>query len=188
MKNLLAIGVLLAAAAQLAVPASMLRGRERTLREGEVFLFACAPVDPYDAFRGRYVRLSVNAQDVPLAGEPFGTRRKRALFASLGRDGNGFAVVTGASRTRPPAGAFVRAEAWVRPHEATVSIRPPIDRYYLPEHEAPAAERAYAEHARADRGAAVAVVRVRNGDLVVEDVRIDGVPLREWVARRAETP
>ena len=188
MNKPLLIGIVLTAAVQLAIPAAMLQGRERTLREGEVFRFQSAPVDPYDAFRGRYVRLSVASPQVPLEGDPGSHRRNLRVFASLAVDTNGLASVTAASRTRPQTGAYVRAEAWGRTPDGQVTIRLPIDRFYLPEFEAPAAERAYLEHARRDRTSAVVVARVRAGDLVVEDVLVEGQPLRAWVAEQAEAP
>lgn len=186
MNKILITGVLLTAAVQVAIPAAMLQGRERTLREGEVFRFQSAPVDPYDAFRGRYVRLSVASPQVPLEGEPLNFRRKQRIFATLAIDTNGFAFVTAASRARPETGAYVRAEAWGRSHDGRVTVRLPIDRYYMPEYEAPAAERAYMDHARRDRESAVVVARVRNGDLVVEDVLVEGKPLRAWVAEQTD--
>ena len=48
--------------AQLAVPASLIWKRERTLRQGHVWKFRTAPVDPVDAFRGRYVALEFEAE------------------------------------------------------------------------------------------------------------------------------
>ena len=49
----------LAAVTQLAAPARMIWRHERTLREGRVFLFHTRPVDPADAFRGRFVWLGL---------------------------------------------------------------------------------------------------------------------------------
>ena len=52
-RNGILLGLVVVAAAQLAVPAWMIAGRELTLREGQVFKFRTRPVDPADAFRGR---------------------------------------------------------------------------------------------------------------------------------------
>ena len=52
------------AVVQIAAPASMILRRERALDRGERFLFRTAPVDPYDAFRGRYVAPSFRGRRV----------------------------------------------------------------------------------------------------------------------------
>src|SRR5205085_8475834 len=56
----------LVALAQLAAPGSLIWKRENTLRKGSVWKFRTAPVDPVDAFRGRYVALQfeVETQEV----------------------------------------------------------------------------------------------------------------------------
>ncbi len=47
----------LVALVQVSIPLSMIYRSEKTLENGKVFLFKTAPVDPYDAFRGKYVQL-----------------------------------------------------------------------------------------------------------------------------------
>ena len=97
---------------------------------------------------------------------------------------DGYATPLRASRTRPDEGAYVRANVWGGVGATNVQVRLPIDRYYLPEDEAPAAERAYREHSRATNRQAEVVVRVRKGDLVVEDLLVEGKPIRAWLAER----
>lgn len=182
-KNVIVI-LLAVSAIQLATPAYMLAGRERTLREGEVFRFQTAPVDPYDAFRGRYVALSVGTSTVPWDGGEHRRHRRDEAYVTLGVGPDGYATPLRASRTRPDEGAYVRANVWGGVGATNVQVRLPIDRYYLPEDEAPAAERAYREHSRATNRQAEVVVRVRKGDLVVEDLLVEGKPIRAWLAER----
>jgi uncharacterized membrane-anchored protein len=56
--------------AQLAVPASLIWKREQTLRHGSVWKFRTAPVDPVDAFRGRYVALEFEAEGQTISPPP----------------------------------------------------------------------------------------------------------------------
>ena len=60
MKKLAALWILFAAAvvAQWAAPLSMIFRSERVLSGGQAFKFKTAPVDPVDAFRGRYIALN----------------------------------------------------------------------------------------------------------------------------------
>ena len=55
MNKLRLIIFLVVALAQISVPASMIWKRQRTLREGRLWKFRTAPVDPVDAMRGRYL-------------------------------------------------------------------------------------------------------------------------------------
>lgn len=182
--KLILIGIV--AAVQLAVPASMLWGRERTLREGALFRFQTAPVDPYDAFRGRYVALSAGSHTAEWTGPTSPLRRSTGVFVTLGTDSNGFAETRTASLRRPASGSYIRATAWGSAIEGQrVNVRLPIERFYLPEAEAPAAEIAYREHSRRGRQEAVVLVRVRSGDLVVEDLLVEETPIRVWLAEQA---
>ena len=58
-RKLLITSFILLCLVQTAVPLSMIARREFTLRNGRVYKFKTAPVDPYDAFRGRFVALAV---------------------------------------------------------------------------------------------------------------------------------
>ena len=91
-RNLMLLGFALVAAAQLAVPAWLIVERERTLRDGQVFKFKTRPIDPVDAFRGRYVWLGLEPDAVKVADVNAWSHDQKA-FAVLGTDTNGFAIV-----------------------------------------------------------------------------------------------
>ena len=93
--------------AQLAVPASMIVSRERTLRDGEVIKFKTRPVDPADVFRGRYVWLGLEPNTVKVPDANQWQRREKA-FAVLGTDADGFATVARLERIRPADETAVR--------------------------------------------------------------------------------
>ena len=102
MKSFRILLFVVAVAAQIMAPALMIRFRETTLREGAQFRFRVAPVDPYDAFRGRYIFLRVESNCVPAIP---GVRVSRGtmLCAEIGMDTNGFAYFTAGS-VEPPVG------------------------------------------------------------------------------------
>lgn len=177
------MALLVACLAQLAAPAWLIARQERTLREGACYRFHTAPVDPYDAFRGRYVQLLVLPRQAP-SRDAAPLRRGRTVCVALGRDAEGFATLKDAGRRPPGEGDYVRARVQGWATGGTVSVRLPFERYYLPEDEAPLAERAYREHSRADQRSAEVLVRVRGGEAVIEDVLIEGKPLRAWLAEQ----
>jgi hypothetical protein len=71
-----------------------------------------------------------------------------------------------------------------------VEVALPFDRYYLPEDLAPAAEQAYRTLASREPGPTRAWVdvRVRDGHAVLEELYLDGVPVREVLAAATPAP
>jgi hypothetical protein len=171
----------LAVAAQLWVPASLILRSELTLATGTAYRFRTEPVDPYDAFRGRYVALGF-ADDEVACGDTGRVRPGRHAYALLTTDAGGFARVSALAAEKPRSGDCVRV--MVRGEsEGTVSFSFPFDRLFLEENLAPAAERLYRERNLAGAQDSYLVVRVRNGFSVIEDLFIAGLPVRESVRR-----
>jgi uncharacterized membrane-anchored protein len=99
----------------------MAANRETILRTAPVVFLRTAPVDPYDAFRGDYVRLDYEISRVPThllrdglrtfmyADEP-GSRREHKVYASLEMKGD-LGTLTGLSDREPGDGRFIRGRA-----------------------------------------------------------------------------
>src|SRR5881409_3754122 len=89
MLRILIFGVV--ALAQLAVPATMVWQRDQTLKQGRVWKFRTAPVDPVDVIRGRYIALR-------FAAEEFAATAKfeagdNSVYAVLKEGTDGFAQI-----------------------------------------------------------------------------------------------
>lgn len=166
--------------AQLAVAAGTILDAEEHLREGRLYRFRTAPVDPTDLLRGRYVALRFLAVRGPWRGdgEP---RAGMAVCVGVEQGEDGFARITQVAVVPPSQGDWFRASVARRaasePAGDQVEIRFPLDRFYLPEAKAPAAERLL----RAGSETTWADVRLHEGRLVLEEVRVDGVPLADFV-------
>ncbi|HVM62471.1 MAG TPA: GDYXXLXY domain-containing protein [Verrucomicrobiae bacterium] len=170
------------ALAQLAVPAWMIVSHEQTLAAGEVFKFHTAPVDPYDAFRGRYVRLQIDQNSLPM---PAGVEWKRGqkVFALIETGTNGFARLTELRATPPVDKPYLAVRvSYISGQTAWLDV--PLDRFYMEESLAPAAEKAYREHSRVAQHDAYITVRIRDGSPVIENLWIDGTPIRDFLARK----
>jgi uncharacterized membrane-anchored protein len=170
------------AAAQLGAPAWMIVSHEETLRTGQMFKFRTMPVDPYDAFRGRYVWLQTEQNALSLPAGAQWTRGQK-VFALIETGTNGFSKLGELRATRPDSTPYLT----VRVSEiagSTAYLRVPFDRYYMEEGLAPAAEKAYLEHSRTSERNAYITVRVRDGLGVIENLWIDGIPIHEFVTRK----
>ena len=160
--------------AQLAVPASLIWKREQTLRRGSVWKFRTAPVDPVDAFRGRYVALEFEVEGQQIAPPP-DTDYGQTVFVTLRQSVDGFAEIDQVLTGRPAGDDFIEAEL----RGKTVSL--PFDKYWVTERDAPAAEAAYLAQSRREKRNAFVTVRVFRGDAALEQLYLDGLPLGEYL-------
>lgn len=171
---------------QLYVPVSMIVKHEITLRSGLQYKFRAAPVDPYDPFRGRYVTIRINDTALPVPDNvDFSTNQ--SIYVQLEQDEQGFAKMTGIAEKLPKEGAYVKAKILHLINEGagkkTAVIKLPFDRYYMEEKLAPAAEKAYLEHARDNVGDAYVTVRILNGLAVIEKLYIKDMPMEEYLRK-----
>ncbi|MCG3150428.1 MAG: hypothetical protein PCFJNLEI_03914 [Verrucomicrobiae bacterium] len=179
------------AVGQLGIPGYMIHRQEQTLREGRAYKFKTAPVDPYDAFRGRYVALRYAQDHAAWTGT--NVVRRMPAFATVVEGTDGFAVVSELALTRPAAGDFLRVmvhySGWGT-NAGMAYFTLPFDRYYMEETKAPMAERAYWDNNR--RGQTnlntYALVRIRQGHGVLEELFVDGRPIRDVVRERQKEP
>jgi uncharacterized membrane-anchored protein len=161
-------------AAQLFVAGSVIFHKERVLTGGEVFRFRTAPVDPNDIVRGRYVALRFEINHGPVAPDS-GLVAGEPGYAVLDTDDEGFATVVEVVAVPPEHRDYLTVKIEdAGTVNATFGF--PIDRFYMPEELAPIAEQKYAEAQRAGRGT-WAEIRVRHGEVAIEQLYIDGVPV-----------
>ncbi|HEX4639283.1 MAG TPA: GDYXXLXY domain-containing protein [Chthoniobacterales bacterium] len=177
---------ILVAAAQLAVPASVVWKRGRTLAYGRVWKFKTEPVDPIDAIRGRYVALRMAAEKAKATPEPLIKGDPAAsVFVILKEDPEGFAQVDQISTDRMSGDNVIEVEngywsdGWQR-------VRFPFDKLWVAEKIAPQAEQAYRDNSRRGKENAFVTVRVRNGDAALEQLYIDNQPLPEYLRAQSQ--
>lgn len=180
----------IAAVVQLAVAAGAIVSSELALRTGEAFRFRIQPVDPVDAFRGRYVAIRFTVDHAPVA-EDFDSRAGTRLFVPIEIDAEGFAVFGQADEKPPVGGSYLRLKTGAITVDddgvRQIWVTMPLQRFYMDEELAPEAERAVWGGPRGEREASVNV-RVRNGVGVIEELYIDDVPIHQWLAENADKP
>lgn len=176
---------------------------EKTLRLGTVCRFQTAPVDPFDAFRGQYVALNFNAfRDGVLSD--ISIPEGEWCYLQIGTGTNGFAVVERVSLKCDVSSPYLKTrlrwcqwdrilkkdsegkDYWEDTGKYRLHFNLPFDRYYMPEKLAPQAEEAYRKANRSKERDAVAVVRIWEGKTVIEDLMIEGLPIREFLKKQEE--
>jgi uncharacterized membrane-anchored protein len=167
---------------QLYVILAVIVSHEKTLKLGKQYKFKCAPIDPYDPFRGRYVSLNIEDGTVEvLTKKKF--QKGEKVYAVLQGSKDGYTSISEIVRTKPKHENYfitkIKYKVWsVQPdlekkHEK-ILIELPFDRYYMEEDMAPKAERLYLRHVKSEKKGAYITVRIRNGKVVLEDLFIDG--------------
>ncbi len=163
-------------AVQLAVPAVMMARWEYVSIRGEEFKFEMRPVDPADLFRGRYVSIYLDDFIVPIP-EGLSLEKERYVYARIGRDRNGFGLITAIGTDEPEEGAYVKVKAQnyyeYSDKNPRAIVRLPFNVYYMNEAKAPVAESAFWLRNR-ERGTTYITVRILKGRGVVSGLVING--------------
>nr|WP_298924454.1 GDYXXLXY domain-containing protein [uncultured Allomuricauda sp.] len=174
--------------AQLYVPAKMIWDKEDVLDSGKEFKFKTAPIDPSDPFRGKYIVLSYDENTIEIPDEHDWIRGE-VIYVSMIEDNEGFAKIKAVSKEKlDPNEDFVKAEVgFITSFDTTkLTIDYPFDRFYMEESKAYDAELTYRESQRDTTKITYALVNLKNGDAVLKDVLIDGIPIRALVKARQE--
>jgi uncharacterized membrane-anchored protein len=170
---------------QLFVPLKMILGREIIIRYGTEFKFKTAPVDPHDPFRGKYISLQFDESliDLPTAKEWLAGE---IIYLYLTTDADDFAVVESVTGQKPSGGQHYLKAKVSYTYSGRVRVNYPFDRFYMEESKAYDAELAYQETQADTSVTAYALVSIKDGEGVLKDVLIDGVPIREIARQRIE--
>lgn len=172
-------------AVQWLVPLQMIRGSQVTLSTGNEYKFKLAPVDPEDPFRGKYLNLSFEADQVKVIPPPQWSPGDKG-FAILEEDDKGFARIRELVMDKPAADSnFIRVKVQnvVGEDPMTVYVQYPFDRYYINERMARPIEEMIFENQSDTTRLNYALVRVNSGQAALEKLYLDDIPLEEWYKR-----
>lgn len=154
-----------------------------TTLTGEEIRLKTAPVDPRDLFRGDYVELTYEAEEIDvkkLEPELFKKLSKNiskenmselTVYVTLTEDKDGIASPTKVGLEKPETNRYLKGEldAWSFTDDtSTVFVAYSLDKYFVGENTGTALEKGSRE------GRTVATVKVRNGYPVLQKVEIDG--------------
>jgi len=197
-RKLLLPGFIIMVLMQLYVPAKMIWDKETVVVSGVEYKFKTAPVDPADPFRGKYIRLRYDSETV-VVDTTLDWERGELVYAVLNNDEDGFAKIDTLLKEQPNNGQdyisvevryasspAIRKRYPSRNYKNTILIKYPFDRFYMEESKAYDAE-VSAREARIDTTNLIyALINVKDGDSVLRDVLIDGVPIQEVVKTKQQ--
>lgn len=184
--KLLLPAFILIALVQLYVPASMIIDREDILNEGVTYKFKTRPIDPNDPFRGKYITLNFleNTTKIPDSTE---WRRGEELYVLLTTDNEGFVKIQSGSKEKPDSGHdYLKVKVANAKRSNIVRIQYPFDRYYMEESKASEAETIYRESQRDTSQVTYAIVYIKDGEAVLNDVMIDDTSIKDLVKKKRD--
>ncbi len=162
----------------------MIRQTERILQKGEVYRFQLQPIDPYDAFRGRYVSLFYGTQQVTAEDSLL---RGQTAYIELAKDSSGYAYFSAAYTEAPASGGYLITEiSYAQDSLVTFDLPESMAYYYMNEESAPEVEKLVMRPRSPDDRETVRAsvdVRILNGEAVVEELFINELPVKEYLKR-----
>ncbi len=177
-RTILIVVFIIVSLVQLAVPANMIYKYQHILTFGKEFKFKIAPVDPSDPFRGKFVRLRMEADNVRVDSLN-DWQSKEVIYLKIETQPDGFVRVFDLSREKPQMGGdFIKARVDYETDNSVV-IEYPFNKYYLEESKAPEAERLYFKASRDTANASFVTVNVMDGGAVLKDLIIKGKSIKD---------
>ena len=178
---------LIAVGAQWLVPLAGVWEQEQILAQGTIVRIRCAAPDPYDPLRGRFLAVRPEPTEFPRPAGMHGGKTT-TVWATFKTDDQGLSTIASLS-LEPVSGKTViklaaRLPRW-KSDDENVRLEWPVDRFYLNEGFAAEADRRMAELFR-DGKQPVAVLRVRDGRAVLEDLLLDGISVRQVISQPLE--
>jgi len=120
-----------------------------------------------------------------LLADGAGNTGNTKAFGVLGKDSAGFAQITSLVNTVPEQGDYLAVTYMTWGSDTAQQIALPFDRYYLKEGDGATTEKVlqaqWNTNEEPELLPAYAKVRVLNGKAVIEDLIIDGKPVKEWL-------
>ncbi|AHF08499.1 GDYXXLXY domain-containing protein [Desulfitobacterium metallireducens] len=169
---------------QLAVPISMIQDHQSILQQGQQYKFKAAPVDPYDAFMGRYLNIDIEEQRVPVEDiqkYPPG----RTVYATLENNAQGYVEVSSISFNHPANEAYFKTKIAfteeLNSQSGNVVLKIPFSRYYMPEDQALNAEKELNTRFMERINDVYITVRIHNGKAVMERVYVAGKTIEDYL-------
>ncbi|MFA0964501.1 GDYXXLXY domain-containing protein [Roseivirga sp. BDSF3-8] len=184
-KPILIAGFIIMVLAQLYVPGSMIMSHQSTLEQGHMYKFRTEPVDPTDPFRGKYVSLTYrNTQASVPAGEYYAP--EETVYVTFTEDSEGFAKIDDVLRSPPEDTEYylMTQVSYAQGEFGNIVVEFPFDRFYMEESKAYEAEKAHREAMWDEQQNTYALVAIKEGNAVIQDVYINDISLKETVQQR----
>ena len=189
-KSIILLIFLFVVAAQLAVPVSMILDQEDILDNGKTLKFRVTQFDPTDPFRGKYITLNYIDDSYEFPDSLY-FHYGQDVFVILEKDSEGYSVIIDVASTKPTSETdYLEAKidrVMTHNDSTKVYVKYPFTRFYMEENKAPEAEKAFMDFDTDSDNEAWAIIKVKEGKGVLENVMMNGIPIATIAKRRLES-
>lgn len=163
------IGIIVISLIQLSFPLFFIAAKEQVIETGKEYMFRIQPVDPYDFFQGRYVRL--NVQPLLYKTDQYKDfKRNDIVYAEFVQDTAGVKIT---SLSHQKTKHSLKLKLYGETHNP-IYVKLPFRRFYLEENKALTIE----DRLLTDREHTNFVhVKLLKGDFVITDISSNGKSL-----------
>ncbi len=165
------------------VPFNMIQHTEKILKQGTSHRFRLEPIDPYDAFRGRYVVLFYGNTAVPAKDS---LSSGQTIFITLEKDSLGYSFFEAAWAAQPEHKDYIITQAaYFASASDTVNFILPenMQYYYMNEKLAPIVDKLLWQQVDTIPHKNTVSIRVLKGETAVEELYVDDLPVLEYLRR-----
>ena len=166
------------------VPLHLIFNQEDIINTGTKLKFQTAPIDSYDAFKGKYITVHFKESEITVINAKKYSSGE-TIFATISATENGFAKVIFSSKSKPENTDFyLKLKVGFSINYDKIAINLPFDRFYMNENIASKAEKNYRESSINKKNETYALVAIKNGEAVIKDVRINEVSIKDLANKK----
>jgi len=159
------------------IPFYIIMSSEDVLENGHQHKFRLQGYDPFDPFRGKYLRINYD-RSMPCAAD---VKEGDEAFVTFEKDEMDFSSFAYASHEKPTHDDYIIAEViYVRDGEATIKVDN-MSKYFINEDKAKQGENVLLEFRRNRPDDIYVAIRVLDGEARLEDIFVEETPLLEYL-------
>ncbi|MFZ1322950.1 MAG: GDYXXLXY domain-containing protein [Ignavibacteria bacterium] len=166
---------------QIYVPAGIIADREILLSEGKELKFKCAPVDPSDPFRGKYITLYFEENSFTTDSNDW--KYDENVYVTFRINSEGFSEIESVAKEIPiTSSEYLKLKSnGFSQENKKLSLYYPFDRYYINEIKAPKTEEIYNSSLIDTNNVTYALVSIKDGEGAIKDVFINDKSVEEII-------
>ncbi len=165
----------------LAIPLFLMLNSERVLEDGYRHKIKLQAYDPFDPFRGKYLRINY---DNSITGEFM--ESGETVYVTLAKDSAGFSYFDKGLANKPETDDYFKSTV-LYSYSDQINFRTDnISKYFINEDKAKPAENVMFEYQRNHPNDIYVAIRVLDGEIRLEDIYVEEVALLDFLDQKAE--
>lgn len=173
------------------IPIYIIGSSENTLSNGKAYKFRMEGRDPFDFWRGDFITINVQTDNIPTKNKDW--KQGDKVYLKIDVDDEGYAYFSEALKEAPSKGDYLVSSVGssfnsglisirfgsTEPRSGSVDVKMPnhMGKYFINEEYSKKGEDVLEDA----RHQGVVVVRVLNGNCRIEDVLVDGTPIMKYL-------